>query len=313
VNAIALRRSGAGVVICATNLLSSAACAVGQPASGPSKAAASPPASAGALSAADAAIYTSVGEALRTMVMSLLSGGAAGGQATTDALREFGQLVRTKVAEAGDPALRFGLEELAVASERYAATGDRADGTAFGEAGERMGRTCGEPADNPLAIGDRVGPPGSACELPVSFRVAEKWQAASIDAEAGGILGDLVRRGPLTMACEIKARSAGHTAFLRVWTGTDVDDVPRQILGAYLQPEQVREPKWSDLTLGVAPAAEAVYGKHSELLDETRTERAFAVRTPTGVAVITLTGLDAEEDAVVAAYELAKTTLTVNP
>jgi hypothetical protein len=54
-----------------------------------------------------------------------------------------------------------------------------------------------------------------------------------------------------------------------------------------------------------------VYRVYSELLGEIRTERAFAVRTPRGVVVVSLNGIESEEAAVVSAYELAKRTLAV--
>jgi hypothetical protein len=212
VNAFALRRrSGIGAVLCAAVLLSSAACAAGQPAAGPSAAPVSP---------------------------------------------------------------------------------------------------AGAEVEQRQASGGRVGAAGSPCELPVSFQLGDQWQAESVDAE-GGPLEDLARVGSLTMACEIKGRSAGYIAFLRVWIGPSSAGGPRQALAEYLGNEQGEKPMWSDLTLGGAPATEVVYSQHNELLDEVRTKRAFAVKTPTGVAVVTLDGLEAQEDAVVAAFELAKKTLTV--
>jgi hypothetical protein len=85
----------------------------------------------------------------------------------------------------------------------------------------------------------------------------------------------------------------------------------RRALDAYLRGEDVRKPAWSDLTLGGAPGTEVVYGTYSELLGGTRTQRAFAVQTPEGAVVVALTGLEAEEEAAVAGYELARKTLAV--
>ncbi|MEU0406082.1 lipoprotein, partial [Streptomyces sp. NPDC006197] len=61
---------------------------------------------------------------------------------------------------------------------------------------------------------------------------------------------------------------------------------------------------------GALAAAEVTYTTHSELTDETKEQRAFAVSTPKGAVVIVhLGGLDTDEHrAMLPAYELAKST-----
>ncbi|MEV5880872.1 lipoprotein, partial [Streptomyces sp. NPDC052101] len=100
------------------------------------------------------------------------------------------------------------------------------------------------------ASGGSIGSAGSACELPVRFDIAKHWKAKAIDAEAElsksskGSGGDLsgafaaafLRQGPVTAACEIDAKPAGHIGFIRVWTGkpgkADAGSVLRQFVAA---------------------------------------------------------------------------------
>lgn len=310
------RRFGVGIALPAM-ILASTACAADRSAGRPSAAAptASTPAasaSAAALSAADTAICKEVGAASRDMVMSILPGTFGQGETTiVGAFTEYVELLRAKAADAGDDKVRAALDRLAVAAERYATTMAEADGTAFGKASEELGRACGDPPKPPLAAGDRIGPAGSPCELPVSFQVAKEWRAGSIEVEQGDPFAELTRKGSLALVCEIKARLAGHVAFIRVWSGPAAGGGLRRALETYLEGEDVREQDWSEPTLGGTPGAEVVYRVYSELLGEIRTERAFAVRTPRGVVVVSLNGIESEEAAVVSAYELAKRTLAV--
>src|SRR5436309_312052 len=80
-----------------------------------------------------------------------------------------------------------------VKSSPSASTTGRGSGAATGEVAESGGRT---------------GAAGSACELPVTFEVAEGWQAKAIQTKAhasgaaGGLADALLRQGPVTAVCE---------------------------------------------------------------------------------------------------------------
>ncbi|MEV7690852.1 lipoprotein [Streptomyces bungoensis] len=178
------------------------------------------------------------------------------------------------------------------------------------------------------ASGGTVGTAGSACELPVSFAVAKHWKAKGIDAPAAaakassGPDGDLagaladafLRQGPVTAACEIDAKPAGHIGFLRVWTGKPGDADARAVLRAFVAAEDdVSGEKYHAFTTAVGlPGAEVEYVTTSKLLEESKKERALAVSTPDGPVVLHLGGMDTDEhEAMLPAYELAKQTLRV--
>ncbi|WP_330461372.1 lipoprotein [Streptomyces sp. NBC_00820] len=174
--------------------------------------------------------------------------------------------------------------------------------------------------------GGSIGAAGSPCELPVSFDIAEGWKAKGIDAEAelsktaggsdGGAPGELaesfLRQGPVTTACEIDAKPAGHLGFLRVWTGKPGAGDARAVLREFVAAEDdVSEERYRAVELGGGlSGVEVRYLYTSKLLDETKKETAFAVSTPQGPVVVHLGGLDTEEhEAMLPAYELAKRTL----
>ncbi|MEU6089493.1 lipoprotein [Streptomyces sp. NPDC047085] len=178
------------------------------------------------------------------------------------------------------------------------------------------------------ASGGTIGAAGSACELPVSFAVAQDWKAKGIDTDKElaktskgpdgdltGVLADsLLRQGPVTAACEIDAKPAGHIGFLRVWTGEPGDADARTVLRAFVAAEDnVSKEKYRAVkTGGGLSGVEVEYLYTSKLLDETKKERALAVTTPDGPVVLHLGGMDTEEhEAMLPAYELAKRTLRI--
>ena len=169
------------------------------------------------------------------------------------------------------------------------------------------------------ARGATVGAAGSACELPVTFDVAKSWKAEAVDAEeAGDASGDLaeladafLRQGPVTMACEIDAKPAGNIGFLRVWTGKPGDADARTVLEGFVAAEEgASGEKYRTFETGGLTGAEVEYDTTSKLMEETKKEHALAVTTPDGPVVLHLGGMDTEEhEAMLPAYELAKTTL----
>ncbi|MEU6511770.1 lipoprotein [Streptomyces sp. NPDC046942] len=174
--------------------------------------------------------------------------------------------------------------------------------------------------------GGTIGASGSDCELPVTFDIAASWKAKGIDAEterskasqkpggdlSGALADSFLRQGPVTAACEIDAKPAGHIGFLRVWTGkgphADAGTVLRQFVTA--EDNTSKATYRSVRTGGGLSGVEVDYLYTSKLLDETKKETALAVSTPDGPVVLHLGGMDTEEhEGMRPAYELAKRTL----
>ncbi|MCX4485215.1 lipoprotein [Streptomyces anulatus] len=164
--------------------------------------------------------------------------------------------------------------------------------------------------------GGQVGGAGSACELPVTFDIAAGWKPRGVttnpDPELAEALAGLSEQGTVKMVCEIDAKPAGSIGFLRVWQGEASEDDPRAVLRAFVadSPIAAEDATYTQATAGALAAAEVGYTGHSELLDEPKKERAFAVATPDGPVVVHLGGMDTEEHtAMLPAFELAKKTL----
>lgn len=164
--------------------------------------------------------------------------------------------------------------------------------------------------------GGQVGGAGSACELPVTFDIAADWKPRGVtmnpDPELAEVLAELSEQGPVKVACEVDAKPAGNIGFLRVWQGGASEGDARAVLKAFLadSPNGAEAATYTQVTAGALAAAEVGYTTHSELLDEPKKERAFAVATPDGPVVVHLGGMDTEEHtAMLPAFELAKKTL----
>ncbi|MEU8651968.1 lipoprotein [Streptomyces sp. NPDC048737] len=197
---------------------------------------------------------------------------------------------------------------------------------------------CGESGDAPdasgtkakasagaevAARGESIGAAGSACELPVTFDIAEFWEAEAIDAasqqgETGDDITDdladaFLHQGRVTMACEVDAKPAGKLGFLRVWTGRPGDADARAVLEGFVTAEEgASGAEYRPFKTGSLSGTEVEYTTTSELLEETKKERALAVSTPEGPVVVHLGGMDTQEhEAMLPAYELAKKTLEV--
>ncbi|MFI7413894.1 lipoprotein [Streptomyces sp. NPDC049627] len=186
--------------------------------------------------------------------------------------------------------------------------------------------------DTAVKSGGTIGAAGSACELPVTFDIAEYWEAEAVDAgeaqekaagSGGGSAGSeeselaqevadaLLHQGPVTAACEVDAKPAGNIGFLRIWTGEAGEDDARGVLEAFVAAEKnTSKAQYSPFTAGGLSGVEVTYLYTSELLEETKEESALAVTTEKGPVVIHLGGMDTEEHRqMLPAYELAKRTL----
>ncbi|MFD7133864.1 lipoprotein [Streptomyces sp. NPDC059894] len=203
--------------------------------------------------------------------------------------------------------------------------------TGCGEAGRGAeaspGKATAETAQTAgaAARGGSIGADGSACELPVTFDVAESWTAEAVDAaaqksdtgdeptdELADELADaLLRQGPVTMVCEVDAKPAGNIGFLRVWTGEPGDAGARAVLEQFVAAESgASGAEYRSFEVGGLDGAEVEYVTTSEALEETKKERALAVTTADGPVVLHLGGMDTEEhEEMLPAFELAKSTL----
>ncbi|MFE1347795.1 lipoprotein [Streptomyces sp. NPDC058757] len=155
-----------------------------------------------------------------------------------------------------------------------------------------------------------VGGPGTACALPVSFSLAEGWEPETVEKPEDPDFAALVEQGPATIVCEATSEGTPHIGFLRVWTAPK--GPAGAALSAFVKDDRTKALVLKDVKLGGTAAVEARYSAYSALEEEWRDGRSFAVETAKGtVVIVELGGLDAEEDAVVAAYELAKSTFEV--
>ncbi|MFI6059882.1 lipoprotein [Streptomyces sp. NPDC051286] len=194
-----------------------------------------------------------------------------------------------------------------LAAVSVAVTGCTSSAPDDGGTGERTAPKLRTAAKSAVK-GGSIGGPGSACALPVTFDLAASWKPAAVQAVEDDALGGLAEQGPVALVCEIDAKPAGNIGFLRVWTGDRTDSTPRQILKAFLAADpNAGRATYTDLKAGSLTAAEVGYTVSSELLDEPKEERAFAVSTPSGPVVVHLGGLDSQEQQeMLPAYELAK-------
>ncbi|MFE9857934.1 lipoprotein [Streptomyces sp. NPDC005780] len=164
-------------------------------------------------------------------------------------------------------------------------------------------------ADTSAAKGGTVGGSGSVCKLPVVLDTAQHWTAEAVAAgKPGSDFAELGIQGPVTLACEIDAKPAGHIGFLRVWQGDDKGSTARQALEGFVKADSnPSKITYTQTTVGKLSVTEARYTIYSELLDESRPNRAFAVATPDGPVVVHLGGLDAHEHkSMLPAFELAR-------
>ncbi|MFD9287062.1 lipoprotein [Streptomyces sp. NPDC060030] len=159
--------------------------------------------------------------------------------------------------------------------------------------------------------GATIGGKGSACELPVTFDLAVDWKPEAVEVEPGSEFAELGQQGSATMVCEIDAKPAGNIGYIRVWQGEGSGTAPRAALEDFLAgAPNAAEASYEETEAGLVPASEVTYTVRSELMDEDKPERAFAVATPDGPIVVHLGGLDStEHEEMLPAYELARKTL----
>jgi len=177
------------------------------------------------------------------------------------------------------------------------------------------GCTFGWGEDENKAAEKKLGDKGTACELPVHFTPETTWKATALTQAIVDRMGPLGHQGPLTPACELDAKAAGHIGFLTVWSGTKGAAAPggtsRALMKAFVAAENFQSNvSIRKVKAGGLPATEAAYTVTDLAAGEVRPERALAVMTEHGGVVIHLGGLNAgEHKAMLPAFELAKKTL----
>ncbi|MEV0897120.1 lipoprotein [Actinoplanes sp. NPDC049802] len=170
----------------------------------------------------------------------------------------------------------------------------------------------------PAAAAVRVGPAGSACELPVSFEIAESWEPKAVDVDALGELAELARVGDFTVRCEIDAKPAGNIGFLRVHVAGGLSGAPRDHLKTFVKAgarnQEISGETYSDVQIGGGQAAEVTWETYDKELDHRSRYSAFALNTSEGAMVVQLSPFGADEHpAMLPAFQLAERTLTVAP
>ncbi|SNY07799.1 hypothetical protein SAMN05421748_101814 [Paractinoplanes atraurantiacus] len=172
-----------------------------------------------------------------------------------------------------------------------------------------LGGCSGEQRDLPKAESDtwgdppaaasaaKIGAPGSACPLPVTFDLAADWSPE-------GVEDGLFDQGGFALRCEIDAKPAGHLGFLRVWTGPGADSAAA--LETFVKAEQGTAAITDRRTRPHKLGTEATYMD----VENERPERVLAVFTTQGIVILTLGGADTEEHkAMLPAYVLASRTI----
>ncbi|MBB4752785.1 lipoprotein [Actinoplanes lobatus] len=162
----------------------------------------------------------------------------------------------------------------------------------------------------------RVGPAGSACELPVSFELAEDWEPKAVDVEALGELAELARVGVFNVRCEIDAKPAGNIGFLRVHVAGGLSGAPRDHLKMFVKAssrgQEVSGATYSDVQIGGGQAAEVTWESYNKVLDHKSKYSAFALNTKDGAMVVQLSPFGADEHpGMLPAFQLAERTLEI--
>ncbi|MBC9716811.1 hypothetical protein H9Y04_30185 [Streptomyces sp. TRM66268-LWL] len=212
-------------------------------------------------------------------------------------------------------ALTAGLVAGCSGSDGGTSGGSGSDGAKSEGSASGSGKSDGAQSAPTAKASGSVGAPGSACELPVTYKTATKWEPESVDVSPDDEFAEMARQGPVLMRCEISSKAIGKTGFLRTYveepkTGAD----PRKVLELFVaEADGHADEKYTPFKAGSAEAVEVVYTELDPLFEEKRTARAFAVATPQGTVVVALGGSDqGDTKDVQAGYRLAKSTLRVN-
>lgn len=144
-----------------------------------------------------------------------------------------------------------------------------------------------------------VGAAGSACPMPVSFEVKERWKPKA--TEPGN------RMGGAELLCEIDGKPAGTVGFLRVWQSAKDPDL-MAVLKRFVDGPYHADYHYKDVTVGSFAAKEVTYLNKG--LDLEAPVQVLAVPVGGGTVLLAIGGIDKETfDENVPTYELAKSSL----
>nr|WP_240956092.1 lipoprotein [Micromonospora sp. HNM0581] len=188
------------------------------------------------------------------------------------------------------------------------------DGTAEGS-----GEASGEPWHDEVAAAESAGTVGvgSACPLPVTFGLADGWEAEPIEVsdptdELVEVLEALTRRGGSTVRCELDGRAV-VPGFLRVWTADGGGTPARQALEAFVTAgTESSGPQYREARAGDLEVVEATWLSRRRLTDSDVREWALAVTVADQTVLIEASSTSFGEPLdVLPAYRLARDTLAV--
>ncbi len=277
------------------------------------------------------------------LMKAMITGGVKSGEADEHplfrkALTDYASATRGQAATVSEPALRVAMEKHAAAAEKLSAAADptAVDGPDFQKASDEIQEICKgalTPTVSPGTPTVRLGASGSACVLPVAFDLVPLWRPKAIDIDTLGKnseLAELYRRGPFEMVCQVDGKPAGEVGNLAVYLAEAVrTGTPRGHLEAFVASDfpkvgkdgkskdgksELRNVKYTELTIGGQPAAEVTYEVYSKPLNYLTKHSAFALTTPhQGAVVVMISPFGADEYVnVLPAFELAKKSLSVN-
>jgi hypothetical protein len=237
-----------------------------------------------------------------------------------DTFGGLGAQMRQEAGRATDPAFATVLTGIADEADKVAANPEAADTSGFETALAELDQYCPQPGQSPSSAAEPtvagvVGAAGSGCELPVTFKTAEKWKPKAVEIAADDPLAELATKGTLRLICEIDAKPAGHLGFLRVWTGPAKGGDLRTALKPFITEAKTREVTYTPATAGGLDGLDGLdvsFEQYQKLTEEWLPHRAFAVVNGESVVALDLGGVDAaEHKAMLPAYESAIRTLAV--
>jgi hypothetical protein len=166
---------------------------------------------------------------------------------------------------------------------------------------------CAGPAPNgspePARASKTGVGPGKACPAPISFDTAKKWKPEHIAGRS--FSGIPLNRKELTLLCEIDAKPAGITGFIRVWKVRKSATARTALMMAAPAFQQATGLEFHEITVGGQSTLELTYTADGS------PGRAFAVTLASGEIIVTdWKGLDRQaHQAGLAAYQLARSSL----
>ncbi|MFD8497274.1 lipoprotein [Amycolatopsis sp. NPDC059657] len=150
------------------------------------------------------------------------------------------------------------------------------------------------------AAGAEIGAAGSACPMPVTFKVAEKWKPKAVTSADARI-------GDATVICEVDSKPAGSFGFLRVYKNPG-SDAQAALKALSEKSKGFGAQKFTDVSVGSVAAKEVSYTVTDD--GDVTPKRILAVPVAGGLVLLEVGCIDKETfDTNVKAYELAKSTL----